>query len=193
MSPPASVPPVGAGSGAAAAAARTIPMKLSATIVDITTVDADAIVNAANESLAPGGGVCGAIHRAAGPELARACAAIGHCPTGEARITPGFRLPARYVIHAVGPVWRGGGEGEPELLASAYRSALRLAAEHGVRSIAFPAISTGIFGYPLEEAAGVAVSAVRASGEPGFTVQQVVFACFSAEVEQAYRRAGVVG
>ena len=124
-------------------------MELTARLVDITALDTDAIVNAANESLAPGGGVCGAIHRAAGPELARACAAIGHCPTGEARITPGFRLPAGYVIHAVGPVWRGGGEGEAELLASAYRSALRLAEEHGLRSIAFPAISTGIYGYPL--------------------------------------------
>jgi O-acetyl-ADP-ribose deacetylase len=165
--------------------------ELTATVVDITTLDVDAIVNAANESLAPGGGVCGAIHRAAGPELARACAAIGHCPTGEARITPGFRLPARYVIHAVGPVWRGGGEGEPELLASAYRSAMRLASEHGLRSIAFPAISTGIYGYPLAQATPAAVSAVRESAEPGSTVERVVFACFSPEVERAYRNAGV--
>ena len=103
-------------------------MELVATIADITTLATDAIVNAANEALAPGGGVCGAIHRAAGPELARACAAIGGCPTGEARLTPGFRLPARYVIHAVGPVWHGGGAGEAALLASAYRSSLRLAA-----------------------------------------------------------------
>jgi O-acetyl-ADP-ribose deacetylase len=166
-------------------------VELTATVVDITTLDVDAIVNAANESLAPGGGVCGAIHRAAGPELARACAAIGHCPTGEARITPGFRLPARYVIHAVGPVWRGGGEGEPELLASAYRSAMRLASEHGLRSIAFPAISTGIYGYPLAQATPAAVSAVRESAEPGSTVERVVFACFSPEVERAYRNAGV--
>jgi O-acetyl-ADP-ribose deacetylase (regulator of RNase III) len=166
-------------------------MELTARVADITTLDTDAIVNAANESLAPGGGVCGAIHRAAGPELARACAAIGHCPTGEARITPGFRLPARYVIHAVGPVWRGGGEGEAELLASAYRSAVRLAAEHGLRSIAFPAISTGIYGYPLEQATGIAVRAVRESAEPGSTVQWVIFACFSPEVERAYRAAGV--
>jgi O-acetyl-ADP-ribose deacetylase len=165
--------------------------ELTATVVDITTLDVDAIVNAANESLAPGGGVCGAIHRAAGPELARACAAIGHCPTGEARITPGFRLPARYVIHAVGPVWRGGGEGEPELLASAYRSAMRLASEHGLRSIAFPAISTGIYGYPLPQATPAAVSAVREWAEPGSTVERVVFACFSPEVERAYRNAGV--
>ena len=166
-------------------------MELTAAVVDITTLDVDAIVNAANESLAPGGGVCGAIHRAAGPELARACAAIGHCPTGAARITPGFGLPARYVIHAVGPVWRGGGEGEAELLASAYRSAMRLASEHGLRSIAFPAISTGIYGYPLTQATPAAVSAVRASAEPGSTVERVVFACFSPEVELAYRNAGV--
>jgi O-acetyl-ADP-ribose deacetylase len=167
--------------------------ELTAKVVDITTLDVDAIVNAANESLAPGGGVCGAIHRAAGPELARACAVIGRCPTGEARITPGFRLPARYVIHAVGPVWHGGGEGEPALLASAYRSAMRLASEHGLRSIAFPAISTGIYGYPLERATTVAVGAVRESAEPESTVERVVFACFTPEVERAYRDAGVTG
>jgi O-acetyl-ADP-ribose deacetylase len=135
-------------------------MELVATIADITTLDTDAIVNAANEALAPGGGVCGAIHRAAGPELARACAAIGGCPTGEARLTPGFRLPARYVIHAVGPVWRGGGAGEAELLTSAYRSSLRLAEEHDLENIAFPAISTGIYGYPLQEATKVAAATV---------------------------------
>ena len=162
-------------------------MELTARLVDITTLDTDAIVNAANESLAPGGGVCGAIHRAAGPELARACGALGHCPTGEARITPGFRLPAGYVIHAVGPVWRGGGEGEPELLASAYRSSLRLAEEHGLRSIAFPAISTGIYGYPLDQATDVAVRAVRGFGEQGSSLQLVVFACFGPEVHRAYR------
>ena len=162
-------------------------MELTTRVVDITTLDTDAIVNAANEALAPGGGVCGAIHRAAGPELARACAAIGQCPTGEARITPGFRLSAKYVIHAVGPVWRGGAAGEAELLASAYRSALRLADEHGLRSIAFPAISTGIYGYPLGQATDVAVRAVRECGERGSGVQRVVFACFGAEVERAYR------
>lgn len=162
-------------------------MELTAGLVDITTLDTDAIVNAANESLAPGGGVCGAIHRAAGPELARACAAIGHCPTGEARITPGFRLSAGYVIHAVGPVWRGGGEGEAELLASAYRSALRLAEEHGLRSIAFPAISTGIYGYPLDQATDVAVRAVRGFVAQGSGVRRVVFACFGPDVERAYR------
>lgn len=166
-------------------------MELIATVVDITTLDTDAIVNAANESLAPGGGVCGAIHRAAGPELARACAAVGGCPTGGARITPGFRLPAKYVIHAVGPVWRGGGEAEAELLAAAYRSAMRLAEEHGLRTIAFPAISTGIYGYPLEPATDVAVRSVREAGERGSGVERVVFACFSPEVERAYRAAGV--
>lgn len=162
-------------------------MELTARLVDITTLDTDAIVNAANESLAPGGGVCGAIHRAAGPELARACATIGHCPTGEARITPGFRLPAGYVIHAVGPVWRGGNEGEAKLLASAYRSALQLAEEHDLRSVAFPAISTGIYGYPLEQATDVAVHTVREFGERGSGVQLVVFACFGPDVERVYR------
>jgi len=162
-------------------------MKVTAIVADITGLDLDAIVNAANESLAPGGGVCGAIHRAAGPELARACAAIGHCPTGDARITPGFELPAEYVIHAVGPRWHGGDAGEAELLESAYRAALRVAGEHGVRSIAFPAISTGIYGYPLEPATRIAVSTVRDAG-PASGVGRVVFACFSLDVERVYRR-----
>jgi O-acetyl-ADP-ribose deacetylase (regulator of RNase III) len=166
-------------------------MELTARVVDITTLGTDAIVNAANESLAPGGGVCGAIHRAAGPELARACAAIGRCPTGEARLTPGFGLPARFVIHAVGPVWRGGAAGEAELLTSAYRSAMRLAADHGLRSIAFPAISTGIYGYPLELATPIAVNAVRSGVAAGSSVERVIFACFSPDVERAYRQAGV--
>jgi O-acetyl-ADP-ribose deacetylase (regulator of RNase III) len=133
--------------------------------------------------------VCGAIHRAAGPELAIACARIGHCPTGEARITPGFRLPARCVIHAVGPVWRGGASGEAALLAGAYRSSLRLAEEHGVRSLAFPAISTGIYGYPLEAATEVAVATVREVLASGSSVHEVVFACFSGEALKACRRA----
>jgi O-acetyl-ADP-ribose deacetylase len=166
-------------------------MSLKAHVADITTLDSDAIVNAANESLAPGGGVCGAIHRAAGPELAQACARIGRCPTGEARLTPGFRLPARFVIHAVGPVWRGGGSREPELLASAYRSAMQLASDRGLRSIAFPAISTGIYGYPLEPATEVAVSTVRAMVGAGSSVEEVLFACFSVEVLQTYRRVGI--
>jgi O-acetyl-ADP-ribose deacetylase (regulator of RNase III) len=166
-------------------------MILNARVVDITTLAIDAVVNAANESLAPGGGVCGAIHRAAGPELARACAQCGRCPTGEARLTAGFRLPAPFVIHAVGPVWHGGGAREPELLASAYRSAMELAAKHGLRSIAFPAISTGIYGYPLELATAIAVSTVRDAMAADSSVQDVVFACFSPEVLRAYRRAGV--
>ena len=163
-------------------------MDLRIVVADITTLDTDAIVNAANEALAPGGGVCGAIHRAAGPELARACAAIGRCPTGEARITPGFRLPARFVIHAVGPVWHGGGQGEADLLASAYRSAMELAMENAISTIAFPAISTGIYGYPLEAATPIAVSTVRESAAT-LGVQRVVFACFNADVERVYREA----
>jgi O-acetyl-ADP-ribose deacetylase (regulator of RNase III) len=166
---------------------------LSARIVDITTLAVDAIVNAANEQLAPGGGVCGAIHRAAGPELARACAKLGPCPTGDARITPGFRLPAKFVIHAVGPVWQGGSAGEAELLAGAYRASLTLARDHSLRSIAFPAISTGIFGYPLERATDVAVGTVESEIRAGMAIEEVVFACFSPEVLAAYRSAGVKG
>ena len=166
-------------------------MLLSARVVDITTLEVDAIVNAANEQLAPGGGVCGAIHRAAGPELARACGLLGVCPTGEARLTPGFQLPAKYVIHAVGPVWRGGKTGEAGLLASTYRAALRLASELELRSLAFPAISTGIYGYPLRGATEVAVQTVRQVLEAGSSVEQVIFACFTPEVLQAYREAGV--
>jgi len=164
---------------------------LTAVLADITTLDVDAIVNAANEGLLPGGGVCGAIHRAAGPDLARACATVAPCPTGEARITPGFKLTARYVIHAVGPVWRGGHAGEADLLASAYHASMRLAQSHGLASIAFPAISTGIYGYPLQEATGVAVHAVReALREPG-TLTRVVFACFDRRTLDACRAAGV--
>ena len=164
-------------------------MKLTARLVDITTLTVDAIVNAANEQLAAGGGVCGAIHRAAGPELARACAPLAPCPTGEARLTPGFRLPARFVIHAVGPVWHGGHAGEPALLASAYRAALDIARAEGLRSIAFPAISTGIYGYPLAEATAIAVATVRdAVGPP---LEEVTFACFGPEALAAYRNEGV--
>ncbi len=163
---------------------------LRAVQADITTLDVDAIVNAANEQLLPGGGVCGAIFRAAGPELAAACAALASCPTGEARITPGFNLPARFVIHAVGPVWRGGTAGEADLLAGAYRACFHLAREHGIRSIALPAISTGIYGYPLEAATAIAVSVTREVA-PASGVKEVVFVCFSEEVLAAYRKEGV--
>jgi len=166
-------------------------MELVARMVDITTLRVDAIVNAANEMLAPGGGVCGAIHAKAGPELAAACAALGGCPTGQARITPGFRLPAKHVIHAVGPFWRGGTGGEPELLASAYRSALRLAQEHQLETVAFPAISTGIFGYPFQAATKVAVAAVQTAAARRGSVRQVTFACFTSDVLQAYRDEGI--
>jgi O-acetyl-ADP-ribose deacetylase (regulator of RNase III) len=171
---------------------RFVRASLHARLGDITTLDVDAIVNAANTSLARGGGVCGAIHRAAGPELARACAGVAPCPTGEARITPGFALPARFVIHAVGPVWEGGSRGEAELLASAYRASLGLARDHGLHSIAFPAISTGIYGYPLGAATAIAIGAVREflHQEPG-SVEEVVFVAFDARTEQAYRDAGL--
>ena len=156
---------------------------------DITKLAVGAIVNAANDRLAPGGGVCGAIHRAAGPELARECARIGHCPTGEARITAGYELPARHVIHAVGPVWHGGRQGEAALLAGCYRGSLDLAREAGVTSIAFPAISTGIFGYPPADAARVAVETVRAWLADDDTMDRVVFCVFGEEAERAYRAA----
>lgn len=164
---------------------------MSAKLVDITTLAVDCIVNAANRDLAPGGGVCGAIHRAAGPELAHACAQAGSCPTGQARLTPGFRLAAPFVIHAVGPVWQGGTVGEPELLASAYRSALALAEAQALRSIAFPAISTGIYGYPLEAATRVAVATVRAELARPTSITDVVFACFSPAALAAYVAEGV--
>jgi O-acetyl-ADP-ribose deacetylase (regulator of RNase III) len=166
-------------------------MPMHAELVDITTLAVDAIVNAANTALAPGGGVCGAIHRAAGPELAAACARVAPCPTGEARITPAFRLPSRYVIHAVGPVWRGGRDREPALLASAYRSSLALAREHGLERVAFPAISTGIYGYPLAEATAIAVRTVREALASAGPPSDVVLACFGRDVLDAYAAAGV--
>lgn len=160
--------------------------RIHARIVDITTLDVDAIVNAANTNLAPGGGVCGAIHRAAGPELAAACERVAPCPTGEARVTPGFGLPARFVIHAVGPVWHGGTQGEAELLASAYRASLALARAKELQSIAFPAISTGIYGYPLEAATAIAVATVRAETSAPSSIREVLFACFSQDALNAY-------
>ena len=153
---------------------------------DITTLAVDAIVNAANESLLGGGGVDGAIHRAAGPDLLLACRALGGCPTGEARITAGYRLPARHVIHAVGPRYRDGRHGEPALLAGCYRASLVLAVAHGVKTIAFPAISCGIYGYPLADAARIAVDTVGGFLAGDRTIEQVVFACLGAEVLEAF-------
>ena len=156
---------------------------------DITKLSVDAIVNAANDRLAPGGGVCGANHRAAGPGLAEACARIGCCPTGGARITDGFDLPARQVIHAVGPVWQGGTEGEADLLAGAYVSCLDLAKRHSLESVAFPAISTGVYGYPLKQAAEIAVDTVCGWLDKENAPREVIFCVFGAAPEAAYREA----
>ena len=153
---------------------------------DITRLDVDAIVNAANSSLLGGGGVDGAIHRAAGPELLAECRTLGGCPTGEARITSGYRLPARRVIHTVGPVWRGGAAGEAALLAACYRNSLALAAAHDVRRIAFPAISCGVYGYPVPEACAIAVATTRAALAEHVEIAEVLFVAFDAPVADAY-------
>ena len=161
-----------------------MPPVLEAIRGDITAETTDVIVNAANPHLARGAGVCGAIFAKAGPGLDDACAALGGCPTGDAKVTPGFALPARFIVHAVGPVWHGGDAGEPELLASAYRRSLEVAAEAGARSVAFPAISTGIYGYPLEPATEVAVRTCR--GEAPASIELVRFVCFDDDTLRAY-------
>ncbi len=153
---------------------------------DITKLAVDAIVNAANRSLLGGGGVDGAIHRAAGPDLLAACRTLGGCETGQAKITPGFRLPARFVIHTVGPIYDDGTRGEPDLLASCHRESLRLAVANGARTIAFPAISCGVYGYPIPDAARIAIGTVAGFLAKEASIEQVIFACFGDEVTAAF-------
>jgi len=166
-----------------------MPARLDARIADITALDVDAIVNAANSSLLGGGGVDGAIHRAAGPELRQECATLGGCATGDAKITKGYNLRAHFVIHTVGPVWRGGTHGEPALLASCYRRSLDIAVAHSIRRIAFPAISCGAFGYPIADAVAIAVQEVVGHTAGSSAIDDVIFACFDQQMLEQYRRA----
>jgi O-acetyl-ADP-ribose deacetylase (regulator of RNase III) len=163
--------------------------RIDVVLADITKLEVDAIVNAANSSLLGGGGVDGAIHRVAGPGLLEECRALGGCPPGEARITKGYRLPAEFVIHTVGPIWQGGTSGEDELLAKAYRSSLLLAAENGIKTIAFPAISTGAYGFPVERASRIAVGEIRDFLEANGSIEKVLLVCFSERARGSYLEA----